>query len=82
MSGRWRNVVRGKCMNVKKCAPQPIICEPDNHLEPRHEFQATKVYLLNDDEGHESAIVICPKHLVPIPVEAVRRPRPPGGQRE
>jgi hypothetical protein len=78
VSGRWRNVNRRKCMDVKKCTPQPIVCEPDNPLEVRHTFQATKVYLINDEQGHEIAAVICPIHLIPIAVEPVRRPRAGG----
>jgi len=67
---RWRNVKRK--MDVKKIVPQNLWCQPENPLEPKHQFPATKVYLLSDEEGHETAVVICPKHLQPIPVEAVR----------
>jgi hypothetical protein len=63
-------------MTVKKVRPQPIECEPDNPLEPKHVFDATKVYIFTDSQGHELAVVICPKHHVPILAELIKAPQP------
>ena len=71
---KWR-VVKDSKMDVKKILPQKIWCDPEQNfpLETKHQFDATKVYLLTDGEGHEACWAICPKHNLPICVEPVRR---------
>jgi len=47
-----------------------IICDPQEKfpLETKHQFEATKLYLITDNDGSEFGIVICPAHQLPIPV--------------
>ena len=81
MSEKWQRMSNKNCMNVKKCMPQPIICEQDNPLDPntklKHMIQVSKYYVINDNQGNELAVAICPTHLVPIPLELIKRPRQP-----
>lgn len=84
MNEKWRKEevhwsMTTKSLRVRRIQPRMIDCKPVNPLEPTHQFQAIKVYLLNE-QGHETAVVICPKHLQPISVEAVR-PGLQGGQK-
>lgn len=67
-------------MDIKKIVPQRIWCDPAivSPLESKHQFEATKVYLMTDSEGHEAAVVICPTHNLPIPVTPTRRRLQPG----
>jgi hypothetical protein len=62
-------------MAVKKIVLQKIWCEPEQQfpLETKHQFEATKVYLMSDSEGREDGIVICPTHQLPYSVTIVRR---------
>jgi hypothetical protein len=73
---KWRvRNLKDRKMDHKKIMPVEIECDPAEQfpLETKHKFEATKVYLMTDGEGREDAIVICPTHLLPIPVELVRR---------
>jgi hypothetical protein len=60
-------------MEVKKCFPTTVICDPQEEfpLETKHQFEATKLYLMTDNDGSEFGIVICPAHQLPISVKAV-----------
>jgi hypothetical protein len=74
----WANNVKPtmkRCiLEVKKCLPTMIICDPQEKfpLETKHQFEATKLYLMTDNDGSEFGIVICPAHQLPISV-VVRR---------
>jgi len=64
--------------------PQTIYCQPetdeDGFAPPQHGFQATKVYVLVDENGREQdGIVICPEHNQSISVNINHRSRPDGG---
>ena len=82
MSEKWRvrNMKSYWKMEVKKIVPQKLWCDPVQEfpLETKHQFEAVKMYLIIDPDGHEAGIVICPTHKLPIPVEATRRPLPSG----
>lgn len=74
---KWRvREMKGyRRMCVKQIVPQKLWCDPEKEfpLETKHQFDAVKVYLLTDGEGHESGLVICPTHNIPMPIEIVRR---------
>lgn len=61
-------------MEVKKCPPTMIICDPQEKFpsETKHQFEATKLYLMTDNDGSEFGMVICPEHQFPIAVTPVR----------
>jgi hypothetical protein len=60
-------------MEVKKCLPTMVVCDPQEEfpLETKHQFEANKLYLMTDKDGSEFGIVICPEHQLPISVEPV-----------
>jgi hypothetical protein len=62
-------------IEVRKCVPTMIICDPPEKfsLETKHQFEATKMYLMTDNNGSEFGIVICPTHQLPISVKPVHR---------
>jgi hypothetical protein len=66
-----------------RMVPQTIYCQPeteeDGFTPPQHGFQATKVYVLVDENGREKdGIVICPDHNQAISVNVNHRPRAEG----
>jgi len=65
--------MKGRTMEVKKCFPTRISCDPHEKLplETKHQFEATKLYLMTDSDDSEFGFVICPIHQLPIPVEPV-----------
>lgn len=69
--------MRKRIMEVKKCLPTTIVCDPQEKLplETKHEFETTKLYLMTYDDGSEFGIVICPTHQLLIPVEPVHSAR-------
>lgn len=60
-------------MQVIKCRPTMVSCDPQEKFpsETKHQFEATKMYLMTDNDGSEFGIAICPTHLLPIPAKLV-----------
>lgn len=60
-------------MEVRKCLPTTVVCDPQEELplETKHQFEATKLYLMTDKDGSEYGIVICPEHQLPFSVKLV-----------
>lgn len=86
MLERWRakKMKQQASMIPKRILPAVIWCDPEKYdvdreehpehkVEPKHQFEATKVYLITEEDGAELAVVICPIHNLPIPVESIRR---------
>jgi len=62
-----------RIMEVKKCVPRIVSCDPQERFpsETEHQFEVTKVYSITDSDGSESGIVICPTHLLAISAKLV-----------
>ena len=77
MSEKWRvRPMKNRKITVQKILPRVICwCEPEQQypLETKHQFEATKVYVMIDGEGREDGIVICPKNQLPYSVTIIRR---------
>jgi hypothetical protein len=61
----------------RRIIPQTIFCKPetaeDGLIPPKHNFQATKVYILLDEYGHEKdGFVLCLTHNHAISVNINR----------
>lgn len=66
---------RRASIEVRKCVPTMVICDPQEELpsETKHQFEATRIYLITNSDGSEFGIVICPTHKLPISVRPVHR---------
>ena len=62
-------------IEVRKCVPTMIICglQEELPLETKHQFEATKIYLMTNNDDSEFGIVICPTHQIPISAKIVHR---------
>ncbi len=62
-------------LEVRKCVPTMVICDAQEELasEMKHQFEATKVYLMTNTDDSEFGIVICPTHHFPISVKLVHK---------